>query len=89
MSVPYLNGAPNLTVDVPCMLELARETQTPICGKDFKTGQTFMKTLLAPGFKARMLGMKGWFSGTTILGDGRVACILDVVRILDGAGHAN
>jgi myo-inositol-1-phosphate synthase len=71
--VPYANGAPNLTVDVPCMLELARETQTPVCGKDFKTGQTFMKTLLAPGFKARMLGMKGWFS-TNILGnrDGEV-----------------
>jgi len=71
--VPYANGAPNLTVDVPCMLELARETQTPVCGKDFKTGQTFMKTLLAPGLKARMLGMKGWFS-TNILGnrDGEV-----------------
>jgi myo-inositol-1-phosphate synthase len=71
--VPYANGAPNLTVDVPAMLELARETQTPVCGKDFKTGQTFMKTLLAPGFKARMLGMKGWFS-TNILGnrDGEV-----------------
>jgi myo-inositol-1-phosphate synthase len=71
--VPYANGAPNLTVDIPAMLELARETQTPICGKDFKTGQTFMKTLLAPGLKARMLGMKGWFS-TNILGnrDGEV-----------------
>jgi myo-inositol-1-phosphate synthase len=71
--VPYANGAPNLTTDVPAMLELARETQTPVCGKDFKTGQTFMKTLLAPGFKARMLGMKGWFS-TNILGnrDGEV-----------------
>jgi myo-inositol-1-phosphate synthase len=71
--VPYANGAPNLTVDIPAMLELARETQTPVCGKDFKSGQTFMKTLLAPGFKARMLGMKGWFS-TNILGnrDGEV-----------------
>jgi myo-inositol-1-phosphate synthase len=71
--VPYANGAPNLTVDIPAMLELARETHTPVCGKDFKTGQTFMKTLLAPGFKARMLGMKGWFS-TNILGnrDGEV-----------------
>jgi myo-inositol-1-phosphate synthase len=71
--VPYANGAPNLTVDIPAMLELARETQTPVCGKDFKTGQTFLKTLLAPGFKARMLGMKGWFS-TNILGnrDGEV-----------------
>jgi myo-inositol-1-phosphate synthase len=71
--VPFANGAPNLTTDVPCMLELARERQVPICGKDFKTGQTFIKTLLAPGFKARMLGMSGWFS-TNILGnrDGEV-----------------
>jgi myo-inositol-1-phosphate synthase len=71
--VPFANGAPNLTVDFPAALELARETQTPICGKDFKTGQTFMKTLLAPGLKARGLGVKGWFS-TNILGnrDGEV-----------------
>jgi myo-inositol-1-phosphate synthase len=71
--VPFANGAPNLTTDVPAMLELARDRQVPICGKDFKTGQTFMKTLLAPGFKARMLGMSGWFS-TNILGnrDGEV-----------------
>lgn len=71
--VPFANGAPNLTTDMPAMLELARERQVPICGKDFKTGQTFMKTLLAPGFKARMLGMSGWFS-TNILGnrDGEV-----------------
>jgi myo-inositol-1-phosphate synthase len=71
--VPFANGAPNLTVDIPAMHELARETQTPICGKDFKTGQTLMKTILAPGFKARMLGMRGWFS-TNILGnrDGEV-----------------
>ena len=71
--VPYANGAPNLTTDIPAMQELARERNIPICGKDFKTGQTFMKTLLAPGFKARMLGMNGWFS-TNILGnrDGEV-----------------
>jgi myo-inositol-1-phosphate synthase len=71
--VPFANGAPNLTVDIPAMHELARETNTPTCGKDFKTGQTLMKTILAPGFKARMLGMKGWFS-TNILGnrDGEV-----------------
>ncbi|HVY29869.1 MAG TPA: inositol-3-phosphate synthase [Polyangiaceae bacterium] len=71
--VPYVNGAPNLTVDLPAMLELARETHTPVCGKDFKTGQTFLKTLLAPGFKARMLGVNGWFSDN-ILGnrDGEV-----------------
>ena len=66
--VPYLNGAPNLTVDIPAMLELAREKGAPVAGKDFKTGQTLMKTLLAPGFKARMLGVKGWFS-TNILGN--------------------
>ncbi|MFO7180216.1 MAG: inositol-3-phosphate synthase [Pseudomonadota bacterium] len=71
--VPFANGAPNLTVDVPAMQELAREMQTPICGKDFKTGQTLMKTILAPGLKARMLGVRGWFS-TNILGnrDGEV-----------------
>ena len=71
--VPFANGAPNLTVDFPAALELARETQTPICGKDFKTGQTFMKTMIAPGLKARGLGVKGWFS-TNILGnrDGEV-----------------
>jgi myo-inositol-1-phosphate synthase len=71
--VPYANGAPNLTTDTPALLELARERQIPICGKDFKTGQTFMKTLIAPGMKARMLGMSGWFS-TNILGnrDGEV-----------------
>jgi myo-inositol-1-phosphate synthase len=71
--VPYANGAPNLTTDTPALLELARDRQVPICGKDFKTGQTFMKTLIAPGLKARMLGMSGWFS-TNILGnrDGEV-----------------
>jgi len=71
--VPYANGAPHLTTDIPAMLELARERQLPISGKDFKTGQTFMKTLIAPGLKARMLGVKGWFS-TNILGnrDGEV-----------------
>jgi len=71
--VPYANGAPNLTTDTPALLELARDRQVPICGKDFKTGQTFMKTLIAPGIKARMLGMSGWFS-TNILGnrDGEV-----------------
>ncbi|HXE13266.1 MAG TPA: inositol-3-phosphate synthase [Bryobacteraceae bacterium] len=68
LGVPFANGAPNLTTDVPAMLDLARENSTPICGKDFKTGQTYMKTLLAPGFKARMLGVNGWFS-TNILGN--------------------
>jgi myo-inositol-1-phosphate synthase len=71
--VPFANGAPNLTVDLPAMLELSREMEAPICGKDYKTGQTLMKTILAPGFKARLLGMSGWFS-TNILGnrDGEV-----------------
>ena len=71
--VPYANGAPNLTVDTPALQELARERNIPIAGKDFKTGQTFMKTLLAPGLKARLLGIEGWYS-TNILGnrDGEV-----------------
>jgi myo-inositol-1-phosphate synthase len=72
-SVPYANGAPNLTTDVPALHELSRRMEAPICGKDYKTGQTLMKTILAPGFKARMLGLNGWFS-TNILGnrDGEV-----------------
>jgi myo-inositol-1-phosphate synthase len=71
--VPYANGAPHLTTDNPALMELARERNVPICGKDFKTGQTFMKTLIAPGLKSRMLGVSGWFS-TNILGnrDGEV-----------------
>jgi myo-inositol-1-phosphate synthase len=66
--VPFANGAPNLTVDVPAMMELAQKNSVPVGGKDFKTGQTLMKTILAPGFKARMLGLNGWFS-TNILGN--------------------
>jgi len=71
--VPFANGAPNLTVDIPAMEELARVSSVPIGGKDFKTGQTLLKTILAPGFKARLLGLSGWFS-TNILGnrDGEV-----------------
>jgi myo-inositol-1-phosphate synthase len=71
--IPFANGAPNLTVDLPFMQELSRKNNAPIAGKDFKTGQTLMKTILAPGFKARMLGVNGWFS-TNILGnrDGEV-----------------
>jgi myo-inositol-1-phosphate synthase len=71
--VPFANGAPNLTVDIPVMQELSRKNDAPICGKDYKTGQTLIKTILAPGFKARMLGLSGWFS-TNILGnrDGEV-----------------
>ena len=71
--VPYANGAPNLSADFAALEDLARERGVPICGKDFKTGQTLMKTILAPGFKTRMLGLSGWFS-TNILGnrDGEV-----------------
>ena len=71
--IAYGNGAPNLTVDIPAMHELAAEHNVPIAGKDFKTGQTLLKTVLAPAFKARMLGLNGWFS-TNILGnrDGEV-----------------
>ncbi len=71
--VPFANGAPNLSVDLPCMIELSETRGVPIAGKDFKTGQTLMKTMLAPGFKARMLGLRGWYS-TNILGnrDGEV-----------------
>jgi myo-inositol-1-phosphate synthase len=71
--IPFANGAPNLTVDLPVMQQLSRDNDAPICGKDFKTGQTLLKTVLAPMFKARMLGVAGWYS-TNILGnrDGEV-----------------
>jgi myo-inositol-1-phosphate synthase len=71
--VPFANGAPNLTVDIPAMHELSARKKLPIAGKDFKTGQTLMKTILAPGLKARLIGLSGWFS-TNILGnrDGEV-----------------
>ncbi len=71
--VPYVNGAPNLSVDFPALTALANERNVPIAGKDYKTGQTLMKTILAPGLKARLLGLNGWFS-TNILGnrDGEV-----------------
>jgi myo-inositol-1-phosphate synthase len=71
--VPFANGAPNLTVDTKALIELSKQHSAPICGKDFKTGQTLMKTVLAPAFKARLLGVNGWFS-TNILGnrDGEV-----------------
>ena len=71
--VPFINGAPNLTIDVPAMVELARTAGVPIAGKDFKSGQTLVKTVLAPMLKARMLGLQGWYS-TNILGnrDGEV-----------------
>jgi myo-inositol-1-phosphate synthase len=73
LGVPFANGAPNLTADIPALLELALENRVPVCGKDYKTGQTLMKTILAPGLKARLLGLQGWFS-TNILGnrDGEV-----------------
>src|ERR1700738_4735886 len=71
--VPFANGAPKLTVDIPAMMDLANQEGSPVCGKDFKTGQTLMKTILAPGLKSRMLGLHGWYS-TNILGnrDGEV-----------------
>jgi myo-inositol-1-phosphate synthase len=75
LGVPFANGAPNLTCDIPALIELAKETNTPIGGKDFKTGQTLMKTILAPGLHARALGIKGWFS-TNILGN-RDGLVLD------------
>lgn len=73
LGVPFANGAPNLTTDIPALLDLAARNQAPVCGKDFKTGQTLMKTMIAPGLKARLLGLRGWFS-TNILGnrDGEV-----------------
>jgi len=71
--IPFCNGAPNLSVDAPCLVQLAIDRGVPISGKDFKTGQTWMKTVIAPGLKARMLGLQGWYS-TNILGnrDGEV-----------------
>ncbi len=73
--VPFANGAPNLTVDLPAIWEVAKQKGVPIAGKDFKTGQTLMKTIVAPGLKARMLGVHGWFS-TNILGN-RDGAVLD------------
>jgi myo-inositol-1-phosphate synthase len=71
--IPYANGAPNLTVDIPALMELAQQNGCPVAGKDFKTGQTLIKTVIAPGMKARLIGIKGWYS-TNILGnrDGEV-----------------
>ena len=71
--VPFANGAPNLRADAPALVQLANDRGVPISGKDFKTGQTWMKTVIAPGIKARMLGLAGWYS-TNILGnrDGEV-----------------
>jgi myo-inositol-1-phosphate synthase len=72
-AVPYVNASPNLSVDTPALNELASEQRVPIAGKDLKTGQTLLKTIIAPGLKARMLGISGWYS-TNILGnrDGEV-----------------
>src|SRR5262245_833591 len=71
--IPYANAAPNLSADVPALVELAARTKTPIAGKDLKTGQTLIKTIIAPGLKARLIGVDGWYS-TNILGnrDGEV-----------------
>jgi myo-inositol-1-phosphate synthase len=73
--IPFVNGAPNLTCDIPALVALSKKTQAPIAGKDFKTGQTLMKTILAPGLQARALGVRGWFS-TNILGN-RDGYVLD------------
>lgn len=71
--IPYANGAPNLSADIPALMDLAVKNKVPVSGKDFKTGQTLMKTILAPGFKSRLIGLNGWYS-TNILGnrDGEV-----------------
>jgi len=71
--IPYANGAPNLTVDIPALMDLAQREGVPVVGKDFKTGQTLIKTVIAPGLKARLIGINGWYS-TNILGnrDGEV-----------------
>lgn len=72
-NVPFANGAPNLSIDTPALLQLAMDRRVPVGGKDFKTGQTLMKTVISPMLKARMIGLSGWFS-TNILGnrDGEV-----------------
>jgi myo-inositol-1-phosphate synthase len=75
LGIPFMNGAPNLTCDIPALIELAKKTDTPIGGKDFKSGQTLMKTILAPGLHARALGVRGWFSDN-ILGN-RDGFVLD------------
>jgi myo-inositol-1-phosphate synthase len=71
--IPFANAAPNLTADIPAILELAARTKSPVAGNDMKTGQTLIKTIIAPGLKARLLGVRGWYS-TNILGnrDGEV-----------------
>jgi myo-inositol-1-phosphate synthase len=81
LGVPHANGAPHITTDIPALAGLAIANKVPVCGKDFKSGQTFMKTLLAPGIKAKLLGLKGWFS-TNILGnrDGEVLDDPDAFR---------
>src|SRR3977135_1287190 len=71
--IPYTNAAPNLTADIPALVALAAQTKVPLAGKDLKTGQTLIKTIIAPGLKARLIGVEGWYS-TNILGnrDGEV-----------------
>ena len=71
--IPYANAAPNLSADIPALIQLAQQTDSPLCGKDLKTGQTLIKTIIAPGLKARLIGVEGWYS-TNILGnrDGEV-----------------
>jgi myo-inositol-1-phosphate synthase len=71
--IPYANAAPNLSADIPALIQLAQQTGSPMCGKDLKTGQTLIKTIIAPGLKSRLIGVEGWYS-TNILGnrDGEV-----------------
>jgi myo-inositol-1-phosphate synthase len=71
--IPYANAAPNLSADIPALIQLAQQTGSPLCGKDLKTGQTLIKTIIAPGLKSRLIGVEGWYS-TNILGnrDGEV-----------------
>src|SRR6266849_4833830 len=66
--IPYANAAPNLTADIPALFDLAAKTKSPLAGKDLKTGQTLIKTIIAPGLKARLLGVQGWYS-TNIFGN--------------------
>jgi myo-inositol-1-phosphate synthase len=82
--VPFANAAPNLCVDIPALVEMAKRNNVPIAGKDLKTGQTLMKTIVAPGFKARMLGVRGWYS-TNILGN-RDGEVLDDPELQDQGG---
>ena len=83
--IPFANAAPNLTADIPAMLELAARTKAPLAGNDMKTGQTLIKTIIAPGLKARLLGVRGWYS-TNILGN-RDGEVLDDPGVVQDEGR--